>query len=79
MKEIESFPLPISREQFCKEVHDLISEKAMPVMDAIIIRCAEHEIELEDVAPLIDAKMRMDLEQEFRDQNFLPKIGTLPL
>jgi uncharacterized protein (DUF39 family) len=79
MKEIESFPLPISREQFCKEVQDLIAEKKIPVMDAIIMRCEAHEIELEDVAPLIDAKMKCDLEQEFRNMNYLPKIGTLPL
>jgi len=79
MKEIESFPLPISREQFCKEVHDLMSEKQIPAVDAIIMRCQVHEIELEDVAPLIDAKMKSDLEQEFREMNYLPRIATLPL
>jgi hypothetical protein len=48
-------------------------------MDAIIDVCARHERELEDVAPLIDARMKMELENEFREMNYLPKIAQLPL
>jgi hypothetical protein len=79
MKEIKTFMLPITREAFTTEVKSVLADKNIPVMDAIIDVCARHEIELEDVAPLIDARMKMELENEFREMNYLPKIAQLPL
>jgi len=79
MKEIKTFMLPITREAFTTEVKSVLADKNIPVMDAINDVCARHEIELEDVAPLIDARMKMELENEFREMNYLPKIAQLPL
>jgi type III secretion system FlhB-like substrate exporter len=79
MKEIEAFTLPVTREQFCTEVQNIVADKNVQFMDAIIIACENHQIEIEDVAQLVDAKVKMELESEFRNANYLPKIGQLPL
>lgn len=79
MKEIEAFVLPISREQFCTEVQTLVVDKNIQFMDAIIMVAESHDIELEDVGQLVDAKVKMELESEFRNMNYLPRIGQLPL
>jgi len=79
MIEVETFTLPITREQFCIEVQSLVSTKEMPWLDAVTMVCEKHQIEFEDVAPLIDAKTKMELESEFRQMNYLPRISQLPL
>lgn len=79
MKEIETFVLPITREQFCIEVQTIVRDRNIPFMDAIIMVCEDNQIELEDCGSLVDAKLKMELESEFRQQNYLPKIGQLPL
>ena len=79
MKEIEAFTLPITREQFCVEVQTMVVEKEISWIDAVELVAGAHAIDLEDVAPLVDAKIKMELESEFRHRNYLPKIGQLPL
>lgn len=69
----------LNREVFKVKLVEYTTELKMSYMDAIIQICEENNIEYEDVPQLIDANIKSALENEYREQNYLPKIRQLPI
>ena len=68
-----------SREQFSKEVEELVKEAQMPYMDAIIICADKKGLEMETAARLCNKNIKERLEIEAQELHFIPKPEQLPL
>ena len=69
----------IDKKGFSRRIENLIKNKPMPYMDAII-HCADHYgLEPETAAKLITKTIKEKLEFEIQDLNLLEKSATLPL
>tara|TARA_R110000824_G_scaffold49838_10_gene139686 strand:+ start:15549 stop:15761 length:213 start_codon:yes stop_codon:yes gene_type:complete len=67
------------RDQFSREVEELVSEAQIPYMDAIIICAAKKGLEMEAAARLCNKNIKERLEIEAQELHFIPKPEQLPL
>ena len=67
------------REQFSKEVEELVKEAQMPYMDAIIVCAGKKGLEMEAAAKMCNKNIRDRLEIEAQELHFIPKPEQLPL
>lgn len=74
-------PFVKSPTQFMQEIEDMVKEKGMEYIDAVLLYCDENDIEVETAAALIkgSAKMKAKIQIEAESNNYLPKTGKLPL
>ena len=69
----------MSKNQFSKEVEELVKEAQLPYMDAIIVCADKKGIEMETAARLCSKNIKERLEIEAQELHFLPKPEQLPL
>ena len=69
----------LDKKSFSKRVEDLVMEKPMPYMDAIIICSANLGLEVESAARLVNKNIKEKLEAEAQELNLLQRSATLPL
>lgn len=60
-------------------IENVIREKKLSYIEAIIDICEENNLEPEDIAKYINSIIKDKLEAEARSLNFLPRQNTLPL
>jgi hypothetical protein len=60
-------------------IENVIREKKLSYIEAIIDICEENNLEPEDIAKYINGIIKDKLEAEARSLNFLPRQNTLPL
>lgn len=70
-----------SSSEFIKDIEQFVLDKKCDYMDAIILYCEQHEIEIESVASIIksSAKIKARVQQEAEELNYLPKSAKLPI
>jgi len=61
---------------FSLTIENIVREKQIPYMDAIIQYCHETGLEIELVAKLISGALKSKIKIEAEDLNFLPKSNT---
>ena len=66
---------------FCITLVEIVVEKKIPYMDAIVWYCERNEMEVEVAAKLLNGIIKTKLEAEAMDLNFLstPKGSKLPI
>jgi uncharacterized protein YdhG (YjbR/CyaY superfamily) len=69
----------LNKNQFSKMIENVIREKKLSYIEAIIDICEENNLEPEDIAKYINSIIKDKLEAEARSLNFLPRQNTLPL
>ena len=71
--------LNVSR--FSKIIEEVVIEKRIPYMDAIVWYCERNEMEVEVAAKLLNGIIKAKIEAEAIDLNFLstPKGSKLPI
>lgn len=71
--------LNVSR--FSKIIEEVVIEKRIPYMDAIVWYCEKNEMEVEVAAKLLNGVIKAKIEAEAIDLNFLstPKGSKLPI
>jgi hypothetical protein len=71
--------LNVSR--FSKIIEEVVIEKRIPYMDAIVWYCEKNEMEVEVAAKLLNGIIKAKIEAEAIDLNFLstPKGSKLPI
>lgn len=67
------FKPELHKDNFREKVELLVIKEHMTYLDAIIHLCDSHDIEYEDIVPLIPEPMIAKLEGEARAKNILPK------
>lgn len=71
----------VSIVEFSKEIENLVSEKRMEYIDAVVYFCEKNSIDIETVASLIknNSKLKASIQEEAEQLNYLPKTQKLPL
>ena len=64
---------------FALIIENIVKEKKITHMDAVLWYCQKEEIELEAVGSLVSKGLKEKIEANARDLNFLPKQAQLPL
>ena len=64
---------------FALEIENIVKEKQLSHMDAVIWYCQKEGIEPDSVGSLISKSLKEKIEANARDLNFLPKQAQLPV
>ena len=67
--------------KFSKTIEEIVIDKRIPYMDAIVWYCERNEMEVEVAAKLLNGIIKAKIEAEAIDLNFLstPKGSKLPI
>jgi hypothetical protein len=63
--------------EFSLHIEQLVKEKRISHMDAVLDYCQENSLEPADVSKLINKSLKDKIEMNFRDLNYLPKQAQL--
>jgi KaiC/GvpD/RAD55 family RecA-like ATPase len=63
--------------EFSLHIEQIVKEKKVNYMDAVLEYCKENYLEPSDVASLINKSLKDKIEMNFRELNYLPKQAQL--
>ena len=66
-----------SSNDFSMHIEQIVRDKKISYMDAVLQYCKENFIEPQDVAKLVNKSLKDKLEVNFQDENYLPKRAKL--
>lgn len=66
-----------SANEFSLYIEEVVRDKRINHMDAVLEYCKENFLEPEDVKSLINKSLKDKIEMVFREQNYLPKQAKL--
>lgn len=69
----------MTSQKFSLLIEQIVLDKKCSYMDAILLYCDKHEMEIESAAKLVNIKIKQQLEIEYGELNFLPKAAALPI
>lgn len=71
----------VSIVEFTKEIENLVYQKDMQYIDAVIYFCEQKGLDVETAASLIknNSKLKASIQLEAETLNYLPKTTQLPL
>lgn len=73
-------PEPMTPKRFSKIVEDIVRDKSVNYMDAVLIYCENHEIEPEDIRKFISKTLKDKIAVNAQDLHYLPKTtAELPV
>ena len=64
---------------FALKIEDIVKEKRITHMEAVLWYCSDQEIEPDSVKGLISKPLKQKLEANARELNFLPRQAQLPV
>lgn len=65
--------------EFSLYIEQIVRDKKMTYMDAVLEYCKENYLEPEDVSKLINKSLKDKIEMNFRELNYLPKQAQLDI
>lgn len=65
--------------EFSLYIEQVVREKRLSYIDAILAYCKENFLDPEDVSKLINKSLKDKLEMDFREANYLPKQAQLDM
>lgn len=65
--------------EFSLYIEEVVRQKKMPYMDAVLEYCKENFLEPQDIVSLINKSLKDKIGNEFREQNYLPKQAQLDI
>ncbi len=74
-----SFLVNTNGARFCKEVEDMVQDKEMGYMQAVLDLCVQHNLEPASVAKLLSKPIIEKIQVEGQEIHLLPRSGALPL
>ena len=69
----------LTKAKFSIIIEELVHDKRLSYMEAIVYYCDNNELEVETAAKLINPVIKSKIEVEAQELNFLPKTSKLPL
>lgn len=64
---------------FSISIEEIVQEKGVSYIDAIVMYCEETGYEVEVIAKLVSANLKSKIRVEAEDLHFLPKSNTMKL
>jgi len=74
---LNSKPMFKSSNEFSLHIEEIVRDKKITYMDAVLEYCKENYLEPDDVASLINKSLKDKIEMDFRELNYLPKQAKL--
>ena len=68
-----------SSKTFSLQIENIVKEKNITHMEAVLLHCKEQGIEPDTVSNLLSKGLKEKIEANARDLNFLPKQARLPI
>ena len=65
--------------EFALYIENLVIEKKMTHMEAVLLYCEQNFIDPEDISRLINKNLKQKIEMNMIEQNYLPKKGSLDI
>jgi len=72
-------PIQQTPKVFSLEIENIVKEKDITHMDAVLLYCYKNGIEPDKVSSLITKALKEKIENNARELNFLPKTAQLPI
>ena len=72
-------PVQQTPKVFSLEIENIVKEKKITHMDAVLWYCQQNGIEPDKVSSLITKALKEKIENNARELNFLPKTAQLPI
>ena len=72
-------PVQQTPKVFSLEIENIVKEKKITHMDAVLLYCYKNGIEPDKVSSLITRSLKEKIENNARELNFLPKTAQLPI
>jgi hypothetical protein len=69
----------LNQESFFRIINEIVMERDVDFIEAIIEYCAANNIDVEDVVPLIDRTMKEKIKLNAMDQGLMKREGRLPI
>jgi hypothetical protein len=69
----------LTTKKFSVKIEEIVRDKKLSYMDAIVWWCEEHEMEIETAAKLVNSLIKDKLKREAEDLNYLAKTARLPV
>ena len=69
----------MTSQKFSLIIEEVVKEKRVGYMDAIVWWCEKNEMEIEVAAKLLSGAIKSKLKAEAEELNFLPRSNTLKL
>ena len=66
-----------SANEFSLYIEQLVKDKRLSYMDAVLDYCKENYLDPQDIAGLVNSNLKDKIAVEMRELNYLPKQGTL--
>ena len=63
--------------EFSLYIEQIVRDKRITYMDAVLEYCKENYLEPDDIASLINKSLKDKIEMDFRELNYLPKQAQL--
>ena len=70
---------PNTPKTFALKIENIVNNKKITHMEAVLWYCQKEEIELEAVGSLVSKGLKEKIEANARELNFLPKQAQLPI
>jgi len=64
---------------FAQKIEEIVKEKEITHMEAVLWYCSEQEIEPDSVKGMISKPLKEKIEANARELNFLPRQAQLPI
>ena len=64
---------------FCMTIENIVKEKNISHMDAVLWYCEREGLELEGISSLVSRGLKEKIEADARELNFLPRQAKLPI
>ena len=64
---------------FTLTIENIVKEKSITHMDAVLWYCEQEGLEPDDLGTLISKGLKEKIEANARELNFLPKLAQLPI
>tara|TARA_B100001013_G_C24572103_1_gene426982 strand:+ start:711 stop:929 length:219 start_codon:yes stop_codon:yes gene_type:complete len=64
---------------FAQKIEEIVKDKQITHMEAVLWYCDDQEIEPDSVKGLISKALKEKIEANARDLNFLPRQAQLPI
>lgn len=65
--------------QFSAIIEEMVQNKRMPYLDAILLHCEQTGFEVESAATLLTAPLKSKINEEAQAANMIKKVNRLPL
>ena len=67
----------LKKTKFTKLIQNVVIEKKIPYMEAVVLVCENNDIDVADIKKFISTSIKDKIEAEAMDLNFLPKKNSI--